>query len=335
MLEGLLDRYPISSEWSRPTLYLETATLGTLSLYLCGLAARSEDEVVTGSAADLTATPLRRAYFELIERTSLVSAGRDSRRKFSLRDANGSGTGRAPFGRVFSESRDPRVRYARSNGVAAAATWRSACRAAHWELLERDRILRSWYGETRPHRLALPPSPWRVALETQCDFQAFSFPPSRRSRQGAAVGVFAFPRTPGVALAYGFAAARNSMRAIDRAAAECLQRLGFLWGETIPTAQPAFAPTAEYHQEYYLQPSMHPRLRHWLAGEHARTPCKIAERTAAGRVLEFADLTPDELRGKLFVVKALPRSELDLTFGSGHPAVIGPLPDSFRVHPIP
>jgi hypothetical protein len=270
----------------------------------------------------------------LVERTSLVSAGRHESREFSLKDFAGRAMGRASVHRVFPQSNDPRVRFARSNGVAAGTNWRSACRAAQWELVERDRVLRSWYGVTRPRPLSLPSSMWRDALGTRCDFRAYSFPRASRSQRGSAVGVFAFPRSPEVALAYGFAADHDSKRALERAAAECLQRFGFLWGETIPTSEPAFAPTAEYHQEYYLQPSMHQRLRNWLSGEHARTPCTLSERTGVGHVSEFADLTPDVLRGKLFVVKALPRCELDLTFGAGHPAVTGSLPESFQVHPI-
>ena len=42
--------------------------------------------------------------------------------------------------------------------------------------------------------------------------------------------------------------------AVAAATCECLQRLGFLWGEAIPQDLPAFAPTPDLHQEYYLHP---------------------------------------------------------------------------------
>jgi hypothetical protein len=334
LLEELLERYPLPSGWSSPSLYAEIVKLGPLSLNLCGLAAQSGEEMVTGSAAELVTTPLVRAYFELIERASLVTAGRHADRDFTLKDVRGRTIGRAPCSRVFPWSPDPARRFARSNGVAAATSWSAACRSARWELLERDRVLRSWYGETRPQALSLPAWPWLQALEAYCDWQAYAFAEDSRSDRATAVGVFAFPRSPEQALSYGFAADRNPTRAIAKAAAECLQRLGFLWGEAIPIVEPEFSPTAEYHQEFYLQPSMHRRVRDWLAGSHAETPCRIRERAEVGRVPEFADLTPESLRGKLFVAKALPCREVDLIFGCGHPAVDGPLPQSFQVHPI-
>jgi hypothetical protein len=333
-LEQLLERYPLPSEWSPPTLYAETVKLGPISLELCGLASQSGEEMVTGSAAELGAAPLVRAYFELIERASLISAGRDVDRELTVKDIRGRTIGCAPCTRVFPRSSDPARRFARSNGVAAGTRWSAACRAARWELLERDRVLRSWYGETRPRILSLPAWPWLQALETYCHWQAYAFAEDSRSDRGTAVGVFAFPRSPAQALSYGFAADASSTGAMAKAAAECLQRLGFLWGEAIPTVEPEFAPTAEYHQEFYLQPGMHHRVRDWLAGSHVETPCRIRERTENPRVPEFVDLTPECLWGKLFVAKALPCREVDLIFGCGHPAVDGPMPLSFQVHPI-
>jgi hypothetical protein len=335
LLGELLDRFPLSGEWSRPTLYTETVSLGTLSLYLCGLSAESRKELVTGSAGDLREMPLPRAYFELIERTSLVMAGCDSSREFVLKDIWGRAIGHAPCSRVFPQSSDPAYRFSRSNGVASGSSWSSACRAAYWELIERDRVLRSWYGETRPRRMTLPSWPWLAMLEKHHDWQVYAFPKGSGSGEGTAVGVFALPRKSEKLISYGFGANRNSSRALERAAAECLQHLGFLWGEALPTVEPPFAPTAEYHQEFYLQPCMHQRVRDWLAGDHALTPCRIRQCTATSVVPEFADLTPEILRGKLFVARALPSRELELTFGRGHPRVAEPLPESLQVHPIP
>jgi hypothetical protein len=334
LLEELLGRYPLGAEWSRPRLFTETVSLGTLRLNLCGLSTESSGEGVTGSAANLDHVPLLRAYFELVERATLVSAGREPNRKFIVKDVGGRTVSRAPSCRVFPQSTDPARRFARSNGVAVGASWTMACRAAHWELVERDRVLRSWYGETRPCPLALPSLPWLGALEEYFDLLAYVFPEASGDRHGTAIGVFSFPRSDLHPLAYGFAADRTSARAFERAAAECLQRLGFLWGEELPTEEPQAAPTAEYHQEVYLQPRMCQRVREWLAGVHARTPCTIQQRADTSIAPEFADLTPEPLRGEVFVAKALPRCEVDLIFGRGHPAVLGPVPEAFQVHPI-
>jgi len=334
LLEELLRRYPLVGEWSRPTLYTETVGLGGLALNLCGLATESVGECVTGSAADLDEMPLLRAYFELVERTTLISAGREPSREFIVKDVRGHTVGHAPSCQIFPQSTDPARRFARSNGVAVGASWTTACRAAHWELIERDRVLRSWYGETRPCPLELPSRPWLTALEENYEFRAYAFPEASGERHGTAIGVFSFPRSEAHPLAYGFAADTTSARAFERAASECLQRLGFLWGEALPTEEPPAAPTAEYHQEVYLQHSRHERVRDWLAGVHALTPCAIQQRARTSLVPEFADLTPETLRGELFVAKALPCCEVDLIFGRGHPAVLGPLPEAFQVHPI-
>jgi hypothetical protein len=309
-------------------------SLGTLSIHLCGLAAESGEELITGSAADLDVTPLPRAYFELIERVGLVTAARNPNRDFTLKDEHGREIGRASASRVLPQSNDSSRRFARSNGVAVGATWRSACRAAFWELIERDRVLRSWYGVTHPKPIALPSWPWLDALEGHHEWLAYEFPETAGSETGGAVGVFAFPRSTEHPLSYGFAADRTSSRTIERAAGECLQRLGFLWGEALPTVAPPFAPTAEYHQEFYLQACMHQRVRDWLMGRHTQNPCSIRERLGPTSVREFADLTPESLRGRLAVAKALPVLELELTLGRGHPAVVGPLPETLQVHPI-
>ena len=333
-LEKLLERFPLTQTWSRPTLFSETLNLGGLSIELCGLATESDGEVVTGSAAERDTSPISRAYFELVERTSIVAAARDSSREFVLKDIRGRSIGRAPSFRVFSPSVTPARRFARSSGAAVGVGWSAACRAARWELIERDRVLRSWYGETRPCPVPLPSWPWLGALEKLCEWRAYAFPATSESQRGIAAGVFAFPRTEGLALSYGFAAEQGLARALERAAAECLQRLGFLWGEPIPTEEPPVDPTPEYHQEFYLRPSMHGRVGDWLAGAHASTPCVIRQSGEMSPVSEFADLTPEHLRGRLCVVKALPRHEIELAFGRGHPAVVEPLPESFQVHPI-
>jgi ribosomal protein S12 methylthiotransferase accessory factor YcaO len=334
LLDELLRRYPVLGEWSRPSLFTEVVSFGTLSIHLCGLSAESGTDLVTGSAADLDLNPLPRAYFELIERASLVTADRDPNRNFTLKDMDGQETGRAFASRVLPKSEDPGRRFARSNGVAVGADWRSACRAAYWELIERDRVLRSWYGETCPQQIALPSSRWLAAVENHHAWQAYSFPGHAQSEPGIAVGVFAFPRSTEHALSYGFAADRSLTRAIERAAAECLQRLGFLWGEALPPVEPPFAPTAEYHQEFYLQARMHQRIRDWLMGQHAQKPCSIRGHQGTSSIRQFADLTPEILQGRLAVAKALPVRELELTLGRGHPAVSGPLPESLEVHPI-
>jgi hypothetical protein len=48
----------------------------------------------------------------------------------------------------------------------------------------------------------------------------------------------------------------------------------------------------------------------------------------------FVDITPPELRTRIFVAKAVPRGELPLVFGRGHPNIASRLPETLAVHPI-
>src|SRR5262249_212328 len=113
-------------------------------------------EEITGSAAAMNddESPATRAYFELLERVSTIEALDDPRDVVKLRCKLAEPIGYATKTSVFPESDSPNTwRYARSNGIAIYEGWIHAARRAWLELLERDRILRAWYGETCPVRL--------------------------------------------------------------------------------------------------------------------------------------------------------------------------------------
>jgi hypothetical protein len=118
------------------------------------------------------------------------------------------------------------------------------------------------------------------------------------------------------------------MRTAER---ECLQRLAFLWGEPIPKELPAFETSPSFHQDFYLCPQSHGLLRAWLSGQHdegAPSATRVPTRKSG-----FANLTPEHLRGQIWVVKALPVSELPLAFGRRHPGIAARL-QRRGVHPI-
>ena len=78
---------------------------------------------------------------------------------------------------------------------------------------------------------------------------------------------------------------------------------------------------------------MHDRVRAWLAGE--LPAATLDSRDAPGEFPNrFVDLTPATLAGRLWVIRALPRRELPLVFGRGHPRIRGVLPASLEIHPI-
>jgi ribosomal protein S12 methylthiotransferase accessory factor YcaO len=332
-LEQLCRRYPLSSRWSRPTLYAETVHIGTVSVELCGVVTTGHGETLTGSAGGVGERPLARAYFELLERTSVVEAGKSVDLLRLLNPE--SGVLRTAIPReIFQQSNDPTFRYARSNGVAGASSWASACSNARWELIERDRVLRSWYGQTRPLHCRELRLPSLVDLDAFYESCVYSFPGASAVCRGEVAGVFAFPKVAGAPLSYGFAAQPDLARAIRKAGRECVQRIGFLWGEEVSADEPAFVPNAEYHQEYYLRPHMHDALRAWLEGDHLRLACEIEPRLGVRQPEEFVDVTMQHLRGSFFVAKILPRDELELGFGHGNPRVRAPLPRHLLVHPI-
>jgi hypothetical protein len=198
-------------------------------------------------------------------------------------------------------------------------------------------VLAAWYGETRPVPLPEEAGDAGRGLLSQYAFQAYEFPSTRDEGTPAVAGVFAFPASSAAPLVYGFGAGATIAAALRRSWTELHQRLGFLWGEEIPREVPLPAPSVDFHQETYLCPASHDRLRAWLAGEHTRfDPCLARPLQPVGETAGrcFVDLTPPGGLAGLRIVKALPAAEIPLVFGRGHPWARHPLPEALQVHPI-
>jgi len=332
-LHELHSSHPIDPRWGEPKLFVDNVDIAGVVLYMCGfLVEDGFGRRATGSAAGLDGPPLARAYYELLERTSVLEAMDSNAHPYAVLDAVGRPLGTITCADLFPSTLNPgQLRYSCSNGVALAESWTTACSAAAHELIERDRILRSWYGEILPRRVEMQASATQRALRDLYDFEAYSFDP-RSATETLVRGVFAFPKAPDAPLVYGFAAAGEPRRALESAVRECLQRLAFLWGESIPNRPPVFAPTAEYHQEVFLLPSMRRCVQAWLAGNHTdrRT---LDQPPSPPRPARFANVTPARLTG-LRIARALRTSELGLAFGRGHPQVNSHLPETLEVHPI-
>lgn len=327
-LDALCREFPLPAAWGPVQSFTEVVDVGGLTLFLTGLmAVASPTKSAMGSATQLSSFDLRRAYFELVERAVVLDAIDRAAPVFCLCDASERPRAECPHATVFPMApAGASFVYSRSNGVAAGPDWESASRAAYFETFERHCVLAAWYGLTRPEK-----QPWGasevVSLEPLYDFEVYSFPsPEGPGADGRIVvfGCFGFPKSPGAPFVCGFGAGTDRSSAERRASTECLQRLGFLWGEAIPEAEPPMGLTADFHQELYLWPPMHQRVRDWLSGTHA-------DRGAARRISHwpplavdpgFVDLTPPELAGKLRVVKAVSHELLPLTFGSEHPSFV-------------
>jgi hypothetical protein len=186
--------------------------------------------------------------------------------------------------------------------------------------------------------MAVPAELELQALDEHYDLQAYSLPPCNQSAATPGwecAAVFGFPRHTQAPLIWGSAAAGNWSQALRRAAGECVQRAGFLWGQDIPTEAPPSQPTADFHQEYFLNPGAHPALRRWLHGEHLGSQVELrAQRASSSQgVRLFADIGQERAPGT-WVVRAIPQGELALVFGEGHPAIVSSLSPALAVHPI-
>lgn len=333
-LEILMREFPLAASWREPEVFEDLVEIAGVPIHLVGLCAKGDDgRDVTGSAASVDGPPRQRAYFELLERASILDAIARPSAHLSVLDERGRNAGHSAHEAVFPLApSDASFRYARSNGVAAGASFEHASEAAFLELVERDRVLRSWYGALAPVRFREPELGPLARLESQYRFDVFEFPEDGSDL--SVVAVFGFPRAAGAPLIRGAGAGRSRGAAENRAIRECLQSVGFLWGEEVPAVEPAFATTADYHQEYYLWPESLPRLRRWLDGERRDVRAFSSTLAVRSSGRRFADLSPPHLAGRLHVLKALPDGELPLVFGAGHPFLDAPLAEELRVHPV-
>jgi hypothetical protein len=308
--------HPLPEGWSNFQTVEDTIVADGLELFRAGMSAVAPTgEEITGSAAGRSPCA-ERSYYELLERVSVISALEDERRKG-----------------FFPDNPEPeRWRHARSNGVALHSDWESACTRAWWELVERDRVLRSWYGERQPEHLADDAD--RLATPSY-DFRAYAFPPATLTSIGAddvvVVGVFGFPRGDGLPFVVGYAGRPTLSDARRAAEAEALQMLAFLWGETLPDKEPAPGPHAMAHLDRLLWPSHRPAIEAWLSGAHLAF-FQGHGKHATGNT-RFFDLTPSWLRGELFVAMASSDRAAPLAFGES--PFGAHLPAALRLHPIP
>ncbi len=309
---------------------VDDAKIDGATIHLAGVAVDVDGECVTGSAASTVEVPVERAYLELLERLAVLEAIERAPSRFVLVDETGTPTGIAPFGKVFPTSPTPdEWRWARSNGVAVGPSFGFAANRARLELIERDRVLRSWYGELLPQSADVEPGLFPVALREHYDVRASAF---GNSEGGVVCGVFALPKG-GAPLSFGFSARPTRREAVASAALECLQRIGFLFGEASSDRAPDAAPTPDFHQDYFLASDGNRRVEQWLAGNHQGLHVFATERARNPR-RGYVDLTPDWFRSGLSAVRAIPEDEIPLWFGASHPLVDGAHLSDISVHPI-
>jgi len=335
--------YPLPEGWSGPEVLVDTVIADGVELRRAGLCSTGPaGEELTGAAVEAELSPVDRAYFELLERISTVDAVRTPLASYDLRTADGDCAGSLPSAELFPESADPaRWRYARSNGVALHGDWRRASERAVWELAERDRVLRAWYGETRPERIALDLHDTPLRSSRTYEWRAYSFPVGREASVSEGVdvvGLFGIPSRSTAPLISGYGARPGQAGALDAAVREAMQLLGFLWDEPVIDRRPEPAPTPLYHLEYFQWAGHRDVLRRWLDVGHERHAPREAQRLgptrpAAPRAgVAFVDLSPAWLPGGLRVAKAICDAAMPLVFGES--PLAASLPFDLRTHPI-
>jgi hypothetical protein len=287
-------------------MFTECVEIDELRVYVVGLSVvLANGSLVTGAAASLVAPPRERSYFELLERLALSGEGVEL-------DAAG-------------------VARSKSNGVALNDGFERAARRAQLELIERDRVLRSWYGGARP-RILRGVRAWPGSLERHYDLEVCCFEEGIDREEGGVqvVGIIAFPRDPSVPLSMGFGARDSLEEALDAAVAELLQQIAFGWGEPVPSVPPQAVPSPEFHLDFYAYPPHSELLAAWLAGAHEGMGPALPR--AAGE-FRFIDITPTWMGRGLRVVRATHPAAIPLVFGLGHPW-FPDLPECMRVQPI-
>jgi hypothetical protein len=324
--------------WSPPEIVEDVVVADGVELWRAGLASVGPGaEEVTGAAADPSGSPIDRSIYELVERVCTLEAMRASEGVLAVRDAAGNRRGEASPAAVFPTSSDSMLwRHARSNGVALHDSWQSAVLRATWELVERDRVMRSWYGAIAPERLAFDAQTTVLGAARSFAWEAYRFAGDSGAGSPAVevIGLFGFPESDALPLVFGYGARPDRAAALAAALTEATQLLAFLWGEPVTDQAPPMTPSAMFHLEYFQVPAHRPLLRRWLASGHADFAARVERRRPwALDDVAFVDLTPAWLQECGFcVVKALCDAALPLVFGLAPHAAH--LPDELRVHPV-
>jgi hypothetical protein len=326
---------PLPEGWSLSERVDDVVLVDGLAIRRVGLCAASEHGQAVGSAADVGEDSTQRATYELLERIALAEALRPSENAIRVRTASGEEQGKTLLEDIFPPSDAPdRWAFARSSGVSLHSDWTRACEGAERELIERDRVLRAWMGQTLAVRIPNGVASSIFSETPSYDWRTYLFPPPEAPvirRDVEVVGVFGFPKAQDKPFVFGYAARSNRYEAVLSAQREALQLLAFLWGEPIPDVEPDLVPAPMTHLETYQVRDRHATLLRWLEEGHAayHRPLPAVEDDS----LRYADLTPSWLAGRFRVARAICPAAIPLTFGRS--PLLAHLPSHLQIHPIP
>lgn len=346
-LDQLQQRYPLPENVSNFNFSLRHKSIGSRSCYSLGVRVNLGQEPILAGAADIDTPPVLRAYMELQERISLQMGRWGEDEEVTLLNSEGKQAGNMQASDVFETTPDPeRWQGVGSNGMACHSSFKQAATAGRKELIERERLLRSWYGEWNPELISEPPGEvpdFFSAADGEYDFTLFSLdPPLASSREINVTGIFGFPREDSSwNFTLGFGAGFTRQEAFSKAAVEMLQSVMQIRDDYDSSPEDKHRDpedvevdtTTDYHTRYYHTKKGMERLRRWVTEGH---PDVIQDRfdPLNEQELTYVDMTPNDLQGNLWIVKALAPGGVPLYFGRGHPD-IPEMPDYMKVHPLP
>lgn len=334
-LKQLASKYPLPNDYELQDPFVDHLRLGPLELGMAGLIAmdlRSGQETI-GAAAGPGDVPIQRAYFELLERTYTLHA-RDQGRRFVEVDEHGRAIGELDHHAVFGDEGAiaPHATRSFTNGVALHRSPVAACRNARSELIERDQLLRAWYGFCDVTAVRVPEGSFYDWAQEHYDVRACRFG-GDVSPWAYSAGILAYPyRATQAPLLFASGGGQSLQEALARSERELLQRLAFLWGEDIPREAPTPTSTVDYHQAYHLVPRNHGFLQSFFGLGHRRFCEQAPPPQLQAHSIRFADLRTPGFPESLCLVRAISSDALPVLFG--HDQLTAQLPAALQVHPI-
>lgn len=337
LLDTLLYEYPLPEGWREVVPFEDAVAVGSSKILTYGLQATSRTgRTAFGSAGHTAGLPVERAYFELLERISIFEAIDHPVTRLPLLDWGESVLCEAAVEDVFPSDKDPSFwRYSRSNGVALHRGFSEAAISSCYEVIERDVLLRSWFGSSSPQQVFHVGSSLHDEKEKLLDVYDVQFfligSAISRERKIEVFATLAFPKVSGAPLSLGFGAHDCADLALRKSFDECVQRIGFLWGSEVSLREPDFSPTPDFHQALYLFESNISYLKKWLGGGLKGYSNSFEKKLS----FRFADLTPTTLKHKLRVLRAVSHDAVPLFFGKNFPQFESSYrEDNLAFHPL-
>ena len=328
------------NDWELEEHFLDKVVIDDFTIHLSGFIAQNKAKGIsaTGSAGELhdQVSANEKGYYELLERIGVQQSYHYPQKRYDVSDMEGS----YPYDsltqeQIFPESTEPeKWKYSFSNGVALHTDFKTACKNALYERIERDLFLKVWYKEYPAALLSYDCSNFIKKLNKYYDFKEVCFGAYQLDEEKLySVGIFGFPKTEkDMPFVYGLGADVGIQQSFEKAESEFIQRLGFLYGESADDELESFQPNAYSHQEYYLKKQNYFKIKKFIE-ENMKSS---SEKELLYRLPQtgFVSLTPEELLdSNYYLVKCVSNELMPLTFGVEYPWA-DHHPESRNIHPI-